>query len=144
MPFVGLEVLRSGSYQRVGRSSDGHYHHVGGDVELRALNRHGTTASRVVGLAQLHTYAAHGVNPAILVAENLHRVAQQVEKYALLLGVMHLFGTGGQLLFRTTVNDMHFGAKPQCRTCGIHCYVAATYHHHTFANVVGSVVTVFV
>src|SRR5450759_573138 len=87
------------------RGAGGNNRHMARHNELRALDGHRTAASRIVRLAQFLADALHGSKVTLLVAEELHRIHQHLEVNALVLGVMHLFHTGGHLFFGAAVVD---------------------------------------
>ena len=141
---VDIESFCGGGHQRVGRCAHGHNDHIHVEGELRAGDGHRAAASGGVGFAQLHTDALHTAYPALVVAENADGVAEQIELHALLLGVVHLFSAGGQLLFRAAIDDVHLRAQPYGRAGGIHSHVAAADDCHTLAHEVGCLIPLLV
>ena len=67
---------------------------------------------------------------ALLIALNGDGVGEQIEDDALLLGVVDLFGTGGELSLGAAVDDVDLGAHALGTPGGVHGHVAAADNSH--------------
>ena len=123
--LVGLQALGGHAQQRVGAGAQGVDHGVHLQHEVGVGHGIGPAATPLVGLAQLHADALDAGDIAVLVADDLHRIGEQLELHFLLHGVVDLLLTGGDLLHAAAVDDVDLlGAHALGAAGGIHGHVA--------------------
>jgi len=112
-------------------------------LELRTLDGHRRAPARSIRLTQLHADAAHAGHVPLLVAENRHRVREEIEDHTFFDSVVELFLARRHLCARAPVDDVHvamLGAIPVCGSVehlqalgaarGVHGHVARTDDRH--------------
>ena len=104
--------------QRVGAGAESVDHGVHFEHEVGALDRHRTAAALLVRLAELHLDALDAGHVALLVADDAHRVGEQLELDLFLLGVVDLFLTGGDLFHAAAVDDVDVLRAETLRAAG--------------------------
>ena len=136
--LVGLEARRGGADEGVRAGAQAHDDGVHIHGELAALLLDGAAAAGGVGFAQLHLHAGDGLDEAVVIGQNLHRVAQGLEDDAILLGVLHFLLTGGQLGHAAAVDDVDgLGTQTQGAAGSVHGHVAAAHNGDLLAGADG-------
>ena len=85
--------------------TDSNYNGFRLDIELAAVNRNRSAASRSVSLAEFHSYALNLRCPTVLRTMYFNRIAKQAELYAFLLCVMYFFSPCRHFLLAATINN---------------------------------------
>ena len=139
-PLVDLQTLGGVGDQRVGAGAQGHDHRVHLDGVVGPGDLHRAASAGGVRLAQLHLPHHHALHPAVLIGENLHRVGEEIEDDSLLLGVVDLLRSRGQLRLASPVHNMYVRAQAQGRSRRVHGHVAAADHSHLLSRRDGGVI----
>ena len=135
---VGFEARRGGADERIGAGAQTHDDGVHVHGELAALLLDGAAAAGGIRLTQLHLDAGDGPDEAVLAGQDLHGVAEGLEDDALLLGVLDLLLTGGQLGHAAAVDDVdRLGTQTEGAAGSVHCHIAAAHDRHLFAGADG-------
>ena len=129
--LVGVQARGGGADQRVGAGAQRHDHGVHIQLKLAAFLDDGAAAAGSVRFAQLHLHTGHAADPAVRVAQHLHRVGEGLEDDALLLGVLHFLPAGRQFGHAAAVDDVDgLGPQPLGAAGGVHGDVAAAHDGH--------------
>ncbi len=137
-----LDLHSGASFEEVlhERLADGEDDRVRGEREVRAVDRQGLAAARVVGLAEL---AAEEPEPGhvSLLPDDGDRLHEQLDLESLVAGLLQLGGVGRHLDLAAAVDEGHvrLTAGPDLKTDqgarGVEGHVAAADHHRLLAGV---------
>ena len=117
-----------------GTLADGHDDGIGGHGVIAAFDGQGATASRSIGRTERHIDQLDA-RSAALSREDAHRIGQQIERHALVFGLIDLERISGHLGAGAAVDDSGLGPQAAGAAGGIDGGVAAAHDDHMPADV---------